>query len=69
MRIDYFGVYFSDVNDKEKSALVRQAARPVATSWQRVVLTKAMIETLSIQELRDSYGDLKKRVDQLGRFL
>ncbi|MGQ0762395.1 MAG: peptide chain release factor 2 [Acidobacteriota bacterium] len=27
-----------------------------------------MIETLSIQELRDSFDDLKKRVDQLGGF-
>jgi hypothetical protein len=28
-----------------------------------------MIDPLSIQELRDSFDDLKKRVDQLGRFL
>jgi hypothetical protein len=28
-----------------------------------------MIDPLSIQELRDSYDGLKKRVDQLGRFL
>jgi len=29
--------------------------------------TNAMFE--SFQELRDSYDDLKKRVEQLGRFL
>jgi len=28
-----------------------------------------MIETISIQDLRTSYDDLKTRVEQLGRFL
>lgn len=31
--------------------------------------TMAMIATVSIQDLQNTYEDLKKRVEQLGRFL
>jgi len=30
---------------------------------------KVMIATISMQDLRNTYDDLKKRVEQLGRFL
>jgi hypothetical protein len=37
----------------------------VLTSYDEVT----MITTVSMQDLRNTYDDLKKRVEQLGRFL
>ena len=33
------------------------------------LLPQIMIATVSMQDLRNTYDDLKKRVEQLGRFL
>ena len=70
LRVDYSGIYLSDVYDEENGyARLRRARQLNNKSTPEACVPNIMIDPLSIQELRDSFDDLKKRVDQLGRFL
>ena len=72
MRVDKFGIYHSKFYEKES---VRNPTIREGTLTNEALLngrasdTMGMIVTVSMQDLRNTYDDLKKRVEQLGRFL